>query len=166
MKLEKLSPRYRVKRLSSEDIADVFLLCAGNPIYYKHCGETITTETVVEDLKALPPGKTYADKYYVGFYDGASLIAVMDLICEYPDTETAFIGFFMTEQTRQGAGLGSTIISDCCNFLKALGFLQIKLGYAKGNVQSEAFWVKNKFVKTGVETQKEGYIAVSMIRKL
>lgn len=166
MKLEKLSSRYRVKRLSCEDIAEVFLLCAGNPLYYKHCAETITAETVADDMKALPPGKTYADKYYVGFYDGSSLIAVMDLIYEYPDSDTAFIGFFMTEQTLQGAGLGSAIISDCCDFLRALGFLQVKLGYAKGNLQSKAFWVKNKFVKTGVETQKEGYVAVSMIRKL
>ncbi len=35
-------------------------------------------------MTALPPGKAMEDKWFVGFYDGDCLIAVMDLILNYP----------------------------------------------------------------------------------
>ena len=51
----------------------------------------------MNDMNALPPNKEMCDKYYLGFYDGEKLIAVMDFIMAYPDELTAFIGFFMTD---------------------------------------------------------------------
>ena len=36
-------------------------------------------------MKALPPNKEAFDKYYLGYYDGEKLIAVMDFILGYPD---------------------------------------------------------------------------------
>lgn len=44
-------------------------------------------------MKALPPQKQEADKFYVGFFDGEKLAAVLDLIVSYPDDSAAFIGF-------------------------------------------------------------------------
>ena len=35
------------------------------------------------------------DKYYLGFFAGDELVAVMDLILNYPKADIAFIGFFM-----------------------------------------------------------------------
>ena len=32
------------------------------------------------------------DKYYIGYYKGKELIAIMDFIMAYPDEKTAFIG--------------------------------------------------------------------------
>ncbi len=117
-------------------------------------------------MKGLPPGKTYSDKYYIGFYKDQTLICIMDLIDKYPDEETAFIGFFMMNSKVQGKGIATAIISECCAYLKSIGFQKVKLGYAKGNRQCEAFWLKNHFIKTGVETQREGYVAVGMLRPL
>ena len=48
----------------------------------------------MNDMSVLPPNKEMCDKYYLGFYDGEKLIAVMDFIMAYPDELTAFIGFF------------------------------------------------------------------------
>lgn len=118
------------------------------------------------DMVALPEGKTREDKYYLGFYSDNQLIAVMDLIDGYPDAGTAFIGFFMMEQRWQGKNIGTEIITDACQYLKDLGFSMAALGYAKGNAQSEAFWLKNHFVKSGVEKQTENYISVYMQRHL
>lgn len=39
----------------------------------------------------------YADKYYIGYFEGEKLVAVMDLILNFPNKETAFIGFFYDE---------------------------------------------------------------------
>ena len=42
----------------------------------------------------------------------------------------------------------------------------IRLGFAKGNPQSEAFWIKNGFERTGVEDVQERYTVVVMERQI
>lgn len=160
-----LSSRYTVRSLREEDIPAMYDLCAGNPQYYEHCPPAVTFEGIRADMKALPPGKDYHDKYYIGFFAGEMLAAIMDLITGYPDDDTAWIGLFMVEQSVQQKGVGSGIIEEVCDCLKAAGFARVRLGYAKGNPQSEAFWLKNGFQKTGVERPAEGYTVVLMEKK-
>jgi len=117
-------------------------------------------------MRALPPRMTPDDKYYVGFFQDDKLIAVMDLITNYPDTQTAFIGLFMMEKSEQGRGIGSSIISECAHYLKRVGAHYIRLGFAKGNPQSEAFWRKNEFEPVGIETDCGTYTALVMRRVL
>lgn len=166
MNLQSLSTKYLVKRIEDADISDVFALCEGNPLYYQYCPPFVTPESIKSDMLALPPGKTMEDKYYLGFYLGDQLIAIMDLIDGYPNAETAFIGFFMMDQRWQGKHIGTEIITEACSYLKEAGFSEVRLGYAKGNFQSEAFWFKNCFEKTGVEKQADNYVSVLMLRRL
>lgn len=42
----------------------------------------------------------------------------------------------------------------------------VRPAFAKGNPQSEAFWTKNGFRKTGVAAEYENYTAVIMHREL
>ena len=77
------------------------------------------------------------------------LIAVMDLILNYPAADTAFIGLFMTAHDRQGCGLGSRILRDCMARLSAAGYHRLRLAVDEGNPQSLAFWTKNGFTLTG-----------------
>lgn len=90
-------------------------LCAdaGQSLFYRYHPPQPTPESIRTDMTALPPGKAMEDKWFVGFYDGDCLIAVMDLILNYPAADTAFIGLFMTAHDRQGCGLGSRILRDC-----------------------------------------------------
>ena len=162
MNIELLSSRFKVKYNEESQIDEVYELCKGNPIYYKYCPPYITVQGIKKDMIALPNGKTLEDKYYIGFYDNNKLVAIMDLISKYPDEETAFIGFFMMSQERQG----KNIITEVCGYLKEIGFLKVKLGYVKGNSQSETFWRKNHFLKTGIERQEEGYVVVQMEKQL
>ena len=166
MELNRLSIKYRVKRIEKTDIPEVYMLCKSNPLYYEYCPPEVSIDSVKEELTALPKGKTLEDKYYLGFYENEILIAVMDLISKYPNEETAFIGFFMIDQQVQGKAIGTSIISEVCQYLKRIGFSYARLGYVKGNPQSEAFWIKNLFQKTGDEVQAEGYIIVVMQRTL
>jgi len=46
------------------------------------------------------------DKHYIGFYNNKDLIAVMDLIERFPNENTTFIGFFMTDVSIQKHGVG------------------------------------------------------------
>ena len=42
----------------------------------------------------------------------------------------------------------------------------VRLGFAKGNPQSEAFWMKNGFKRTGFEDVQEKYTVVVLEREL
>ena len=142
---KKLSGRYYVRKLTADDIDCVYKLCCGNPLFYEYHPPFVTLSSIMEDMKALPPGKTAEDKYFVGFYSEKALVAVMDLIVGYPKDSTAFIGFFMTDISTQSKGVGSSIISDCVSYLKECGIAKIRLGVDKGNPQSFNFWIKNQF---------------------
>ncbi len=164
MDISKLSTKYRVCRLSETDINSVLELCLGNPLFYKHCPPIATKESIAKDMVALPPRATYDDKYYLGMYDGAKLIAVIDLILNYPNENTAFIGFFMILAECQNQGVGTALIKEIVDCLLLNGYEFTRLGYVKGNPQSRAFWLKNGFTETGVETNTEDYTIVVLQR--
>lgn len=142
---ESISSKYYVRRLNSKDIDSVLALCSKNSLYYQYCPPFITRNGVMEDMEALPPGKNQDDKYFLGYYENDSLIAIMDLIVEYPNIHTAYMGLFMVDTTVQGKGVGTAIIEELCNYLSKTEFQRVELAWVKGNPQSERFWIKNKF---------------------
>ena len=166
MDISKLTTKYEVRKLNETDIDAVYKVMKENPLYFQHCPPMATHQSILDDMKALPPRTTYDDKYYIGFYAGDSLVAVMDLILNFPNQETAFVGFFMMSKEFQGKGLGTEIIKECSGRLKEEGYQYIRLGFAKGNPQSEAFWMKNGFERTGVEDVQERYTVVVLQKKL
>ncbi len=161
-----LSSKYTVRRLTVDDLESIYTLSLENPLFFQYCPPFVTRESILEDMRALPPGMTPADKYYVGFFQDDKLIAVMDLITNYPDTHTVFIGLFMMEKGEQGRGIGSAIVSECARYFKSVGGHYIRLGFAKGNPQSEAFWRKNGFEPVGIEADNGTYTAVVMRKVL
>lgn len=86
--------RFTVRRLNESDAPAMLALSEKNAVYYRYHAPAPSLEDIREGLTALPPGKTMADKYYVGFFDGETLAAVLDLVLDFPETGTAFIGLF------------------------------------------------------------------------
>lgn len=80
MDIRLLSKKYEVRTLDINDLDIIYDMSCKNEIYYKYHPPFVTKESIVEDMKALPPSKSYDDKYYIGFFDGDSLVAIMDLI--------------------------------------------------------------------------------------
>lgn len=140
-----LSERFRVRKLDLKDVDIVYDMSSENGIFYKYHPPFVTKESILEDMEALPPNKNYDDKYYIGFFENDSLVAIMDLILGYPTEETAFIGLFMTNVQYQKKGVGSNIVADVCDYLKKLNYKKIRIGVDKENPQSNAFWLKNGF---------------------
>ena len=163
---EKLSKQYTVRKLADTDVAAVYALCRENPQYYQYCPPFVTEDSIRADMAALPPRKAVEDKYYLGFYEEDRLIAVMDLILGFPKEETAFVGFFMMNKEYQGKGIGTALMQEVYAYLKQCGFKFVRLGFAKGNPQSEHFWLKNGFERTGVEAQNDGYVVVVLEKEL
>lgn len=152
-----LSGRYHVRRLDPSDVPEILSLCTKNTLYFAYCPPMVTEKSIIDDMSALPPGKTMSDKYYLGWYDGDRLIAVMDLIMAYPDQEAAWIGFFMTDVSVQNRGIGTGIIEDLCRRLAQLGVVRIQLAWVDGNPQAERFWHKNRFLETGASRAVDHY---------
>lgn len=149
MNIKNLSNKYVVRGLDVGDIDAIFELCSKNSLYYQYCPPFITKNGVVEDMETVPPGKTRKDKYFLGYYEDKSLIAVIDLITGYPNLHTLYIGFFMTDIHVQGQGIGTVIIEELCDYAGKIGFQRVELAWVKGNPQAEAFWIKNKFKPIG-----------------
>ena len=160
------SDHYQVRRLTEEDVEVIFSLCKRNRLYYEYCPPFVTRESIRRDMQALPPNKSMEDKHYIGWFDKDSLIAVMDLVNRYPNAQTAFIGFFMMDVSVQRKGIGSAIISGLCECLRVQRYKAVRLGWVKGNPQSEAFWHKNQFVETGVTYDTDGYTVIVAQREL
>lgn len=155
--IKSLSRQYEIRLIQDTDVPVVYELCRRNTLYYQYCPPFVTEDSIRRDMTALPPKKEKTDKYYVGCFDKRRLIGVIDLIMGYPDNQTAFIGFFMTDIAIQGKGVGSAIIADLCASLSEIGILYVRLGWVKGNPQAEHFWHKNGFTETGITYETNGY---------
>lgn len=145
MHVEQLSHTFAVRILNSEDVNLIYALSIKNELFYQYHPPFVTKESILDDMSALPPGKNQNDKFYIGFFEGEILAAVMDLILGYPTQDTAFIGLFMMNAKYQNQGIGSRIIKECAAHLRKSGYTKIRLGVDKGNPQSNAFWKKNGF---------------------
>lgn len=166
MDITTLSNKYQVRRLQKNDLEEIYQLCKSNPLFYKYHPPFVTKETILKDMTILPEGKNYEDKFYIGFWDNKKLVAVMDLILDYPKDFIVFIGFFMVNIEYQGQGVGSEIIENSAKTLIAEGFKWIYLAIDKGNPQSEAFWCKNNFIKIGKVYPSDSSPYISMKRQL
>ena len=155
LNIEILSKSYFVRRLNQRDIDSIYDLCRENTVFYQYHPPFVTKESILKDMTALPPEKSMEDKYYLGFFARDELVAVMDLILNYPKPDIAFIGFFMMNVLYQSRGIGSQIVDEVTAHLKACGFNEMRLGIDKGNPQSRAFWTKN-----GFEQVDEGHYIV------
>ena len=154
--IARLSGHYAVRKLDESDADSILALCKENPQFYKYCEAKPTKEQVLGDLRITPPGIALSDKYYVGFFCGHVLVAVMDLIDGYPTPDTAYIGFFMLRRSLQGRQIGSAIIGEASAYLKSAGKTAIRLAIDKKNPQSTHFWQKNGF-QTVKEVDRNGW---------
>lgn len=131
MKLQALSETYAVRRLEPKDVECIYEMMRKNVMFYEYHPPFVTRESILADMKALPPQKQEEDKFYAGFFDGEKLAAVLDLIVSYPDDSAAFIGFFMTDVQCQNQGVGTRIVTELCRSLKELGYKRCASAWTK-----------------------------------
>lgn len=160
--IDRFSEKYLVRAMEEKDIEELFAFCRTNPFFYEMGGREVTRADIQRDMVLLPQGKESDSKYYVGFYDGDHLTAVLDLIDGYPDETTAYIGFFMVDGKISGCGIGTHIVDELCGALKRMGFLSVRLAYDKDNPQAKHFWIKNSFCKVNEVSHPYGNMIVAM----
>lgn len=166
MKLCCLSTVYTVRKLNNNDIEALYNLYKENTVFYRYHPPIATKESIIKDMKALPPNKSFDDKFFLGFFKNDKLIALMDVIRDYPYKNVIFIGLFMIDTTFQGQGVGTKIIRECCSYWKSLKYQKVRIGVDKENPQSNAFWRKNKFLIIGEKNSIDRHCIYLMERTL
>ena len=163
--IDQLSKYYSCRILTEKDIPSILSLYESNPLYFQYCPPKPNLASVKEDILRLPEGKAKADKFYVGFWNGSDLVAVMDFVYAYPDEETVFIGLFMVDQAYQRKGIGSQIVTEVLAYFTK-NFRKARLAYVKVNPQSRHFWEKQGFKPIGCKVKQELYTVVIVEQSL
>ena len=163
-----LPPNYSVRKLQpvDADIKKIYALASQNTLFCQYHPPFATRQSILDDMSALPPGKTMMDKFYIGFFDGTVLAAVVDFILAYPDETTGYIGFFMVDKSRQGQGIGSRIVADIENAMRNNGMRHSRLAVDKGNPQSYSFWTKNGYTVCGPAIPNDSSAYIPMQKEL
>ena len=159
--LDNLFSNYKVKRFEGDDIDEIFSFCMSNPFYYEMCGNTVTKENIINDLKLIPDGVDLKDKYYIGLYDNDKLICIIDFIDNYPENKIIFIGFFMVNGHESNKGAGTGIINELVSSFRIREYQSLRLAYDRDNPQSSHFWKKNGFVKIGEKKHEYGNMIIA-----
>lgn len=148
--IQALSTGFDVHRITEAAIADVYLLAQANRLYYEYLHTEPTVAGLTEVISEVPEGTSLADKHFVGFYnEGGELVAIMDLITGYPETDNAFIGWFMLDVDHQRKGIGSQLFADVRAALSAQGYNHLELGVITDNKEAKGFWEAQGFAPTG-----------------
>lgn len=153
--IEALSTAHQVRRITPEDISDVYTLCKSNQKYYEYANAAPTIESLTEIISRIPEGAATQDKHFVGFYDNDRLISVLDLITGYPESNDAFIGWFMVDGHLQRQGIGSQIFADVRAAMESQGYDYLSLYCEKDNSEAIAFWQSQGFK---AENEDEAHI--------
>lgn len=137
---------FKVVPISESNVRDVWEMMKGNEYFYsKTQDHEVTMGECVDDITALPPGKSLEDKTYVGIYEGGELIAAVDLIDGYPYEKTGYLGLLMLAASKHGMSIGKQILDGITASAREKGFEYIELACHKTNEIGLAFWSKNGF---------------------
>ena len=165
--VQSLGTTYDVRRLTEADITDIFQLAKTNGRFYRALGIRPSRSRLTEIISDVPAGARPADKCFVGFYDDEDdLVAVLDLICGYPEPDDAFIGWFMVDAGLQGQGIGSSIFADVRASMKAQGYDHLELKCPKASESGISFWEEQGFARSGREEFNGEYDVVEMVRDI
>jgi len=150
--IKAFSSEYDVRRITENDISAVYKLCRENKHFYRYLGRVATKESLTEIISNVSDDSK-SGKYFVGFWDDEKLIAIADIIVGYPESNNAFIGWYVVEGNMQRQGIGSQIFADIRANLKTIGIDYISLGCVKENEVAMMFWQNLGFTLTNDEKQ-------------
>jgi ribosomal protein S18 acetylase RimI-like enzyme len=100
-------------------------------------------QTLVADL---PPDKIHDDKFvFLVFGKGEVLRAVIDLVRNYPEPGIWFLGLLFVAPAARDKGLGTRLLDEICEHVKARGGSALRLGVVQANIRARALYDRNGF---------------------
>jgi GNAT superfamily N-acetyltransferase len=102
---------------------------------------------------ALPPDKTYDDKFVFGIWRAGAMIGVIDLIRGYPREDIAYVGLLLLSEKHQGRGYGRAAYHLLEEQIRSWGTCRrVRLAVVRVNAEAIPFWLGLGFQATGEVT--------------
>lgn len=102
---------YQVRRLTEEDGDEIFALQRRHPEYHAlFLNHKAKKADVLSDLTSIPEGVLPENKFYLGMYDADKLVAIADVVLNFPTSKTAWLGLIMVDYDVVVQGIGGKII--------------------------------------------------------
>lgn len=146
---------YTLQKLNEKDSYALLEIYRSNPQFLQLSGHIPSLKSIEADLCRTPEGVSLDQKFYLGIYENHKLIALCDLILDYPNNKEAWIELFMVDGKEQNQGIGSAIIKGIENMLSAAGIGHAELSILKENKQGLSFWLKNGYIKKSENKDRE-----------
>jgi ribosomal protein S18 acetylase RimI-like enzyme len=155
---------YTIRLVGPSDEAQVQELFESDPDYFKIVKGAPARVADAQDLLSdLPEGKEYGDKFVYTIFDrDGGLAAVIDLVRDYPQYDTWFLGLLFVAPARRNMGFGSRLLDAIHVHVKQQGGHAIRLGVVRGNVRARALYDRTgfRFVDECKRTQANGFIVI------
>jgi GNAT superfamily N-acetyltransferase len=101
-------------------------------------------------LRALPEGKSYADKFVFAIDSDREMVGCADLIRGYPRPATAMLGLLLLSERQQRRGMGRRAYCLLEEIVRGWGSCErMRIGVVRANEQVMPFWTQLGFVPTG-----------------
>lgn len=162
---------YFIESLSADDLTPVEALCKSCSDYYiLHNGLLPQSEHVKEIFLALPPGKSYKDKFVLGIYNSKRcLVGIIDIIMDFPDCGEWMLGLLMIEPEERNNGLGKLAHESLVKWGVSLGAKSFRIGVISDNIKGIKFWSNLGYVKikeVKIKTELKTHIVNVMTRNV
>ena len=133
---------WKVEPIGENNLEDALQVMESNVSgYYAVTGEAFPDiKNIREDITALPPGRTLADKNFLLLFYQRRPAAVIDYVEGYPDETTGYIGLFMLHADIHRRGLGIQLMKALEICAAETGKNRIELGCYQTNETGKGFW--------------------------
>lgn len=148
------------------EVADLQRVLEGAPTYASLVtGLPVGADDAQSTFTALPPNRTYADKFVLGIFADDEMIGCIDLFRGWPVPTTAHIGLFLLAEHAHGKGYGRRAFTELVEFIRAWGTCQrLRAGVVATNARVLPFWERMGFVRTGeVKPHRQGTVVSDVI---
>lgn len=144
--IKKQLTEYEIANITNENFGQIFSVYDTNQDFFMLTqGKKATIESSISDIEAIPPNCVIAQKLYIGIWENDKAIGVLDIIQEYPEQTSFWIGLLLINGISHSKGIGSKIVCAILNAAKIAGYKSAQLGVIDTNAKGIAFWQKHGF---------------------
>ncbi len=139
-------PNFKIKLLTLNDQEALLQLEQSNPEYHRYfSADPLTIEEVQRDLTAHPESLAAEQKQVFGFYLANHLVAVLDVLNQYPQEQFVFIGLLMVNRTYQRKTIGKVIMTGFMQAALQSNVVALQLTRVSSDTASQTFWKRLGF---------------------
>lgn len=132
---------YEIRFISKEDeeLGYKFFLCC-NDFFQLTENRTPQKGDFIFNLEELPPDKSKEDKYVFGVFHNSEIIAIVDMVRDFPEEKGWIIGLFLIHPAYREKGFGKELHGAVKLWVKKMGGEKLWIGVVEDNIKGYGFW--------------------------